>query len=315
MPIDIATELGKRLFIWGVLAMVVVPRQHIDRTYHTIGGNLSHSFRKLLAASVLLNLVRLAAKLYGRVRLLADILGVLQVVSLTFICFLTPYVLQTWMASRINLPGGRPGGSLIGPLYATAFFSVLGLVLCKLVHPNLWGIKRLANVVSGPVVIQTVTMYNSITSVGGLHHSGRGTVMAQTLVVMEYWYIVMQLLCALGHLLESQGLSRVEYSSWDYCLQSFRQIAFVSDWLRVFVHGMFINLLDEMYLTSSSSTPSQQQHRQPQNNYDESEEPTSVIAMWDGAGGNKQKKSDFQTSPLLKRRENTSNNTSFSDLD
>lgn len=255
MPIVIATELGKRLFIWGVLAMVVIPRHHIDRTNLSIGGNLSHSFRKLLGASVVLNLGRLACKLNGHVRWLADILGIFQVVSLSFLCFLTPYVLQTWLVTRINI-GGRPGANLIGPLYGTAILSVLGVILSRLVHPNLWCIKRLGNVVSGPPVLQTMAMYNSLTSVGG-HHHGRGTIMAQTIVVVEYWHIITQLLCALGHALDKHHVGEEEYSQWDYCLKAFREIAFVSDWTRVCIHGIFINLLDEMYLTASTaSTPS-----------------------------------------------------------
>ena len=254
MPIVIATELSKRLFIWGVLAIVVIPRHHIDRTQWSIGGNLSHSFRKLLLASVILNLCRLFAKLNGHVRLLADILGILQVVSLSFLCFLTPYVLQTWMVQRINIPGGKPGSNLIGPLYGAGILSILGVVLCRVVHPNLWCIKRLGNLVSAPPILHTMQMYNSLTSVGGLHHDGRGTISGQTLVIVEYWHVVTQLLCVLGFALDKHHASEEDYSQWDYCLKAFRDIAFVSDWTRVCVHGMFINLLDEMYLTSGTSS-------------------------------------------------------------
>eukprot|EP00797_Seminavis_robusta_P014023 Sro2137_g316070.1 n/a (300) ;mRNA; f:17065-17966 len=238
MAINVAVEIGKRLFIWGVLAMVALPRQHIDRAAWSIGGGLSHSFRKLLAASVALNLCRLLAKLYGHARLLADLLGILQAVSLSFLCFLTPYVLQTWMVSQINI-GGRPGSNLLPALYGNGVLSVLGVVLCRLVHPNLWCIKRLGNIISAPPVLSTMAMYNSVTSVGG-HHRGRGTIMAQTIVVAEYWYIITQSLCFLGLALDKHS-GEDDYSSWDYCLKAFRNIAFVSDWTRVCVHGIFIN--------------------------------------------------------------------------
>ena len=42
------------------------------------------------------------AKLQGNVRWFADILGIIQVVSLSLLCFLTPYVLQTWMANELT---------------------------------------------------------------------------------------------------------------------------------------------------------------------------------------------------------------------
>lgn len=234
--------------------MVAGPRQHIDRTPWSIGGNLSHSFRKLLAASVVLNLFRLATKLYGHARLLADLLGILQAVSLSFLCFLTPYILQSWMVTRINI-GGRPGANLLGALYGNGILSILGVVLCRIVHPNLWCIKRLGNVISAPPILSTLKMYNSVTSIGG-HHNGRGTVMAQTLVVAEYWYVATQLLCFVGLALDRHNGDQDD-TSWDYCLKAFRDIAFVSDWTRVCVHGIFINLLDELYLSSGPATSAQ----------------------------------------------------------
>lgn len=256
MTIVVANELSKRLFIWGVLAIVVLPRHHIDRIPCSIGGQYSHSFRKLLAASVVLNLVRLAAKLQGNVRWFADTMGVIQVVSLSFLCFLTPYVLQTWMVQRINIPGGKPGSNLIGPLYGSGLLSIIGVILCRTVHPNLWCIKRLGNIVGTPSILQTMKMYNSLTSVGGLHHHGRGTITGQTMVIVEYWHLITQLLCVIGFALDRRHTNDADYSQWDNCLKAFRDIAFVSDWTRVCVHGMFINLLDEMYLTSSSSSGS-----------------------------------------------------------
>ena len=199
-------------------------------------------------------MVRLIAKLQGNVRWFADILGIIQVVSLSFLCFLTPFVLQTWMVRRINIPGGKPGSNLIGPLYGSGLLSILGVILCRTVHPNLWFIKRLGNIVSTPSILQTMKMYNSLTSVGG-HHEGRGTITGQTMVIVEYWHLITQLLCVIGFALDKRHTNNDgDNSQWDNCLKAFRDIAFVSDWTRVCVHGMFINLLDEMYLTSTSSS-------------------------------------------------------------
>jgi len=149
-----------------------------------------------LLASVVLNLIRLACKILRLPRLIIDILGIVQIVSLPFLGFLTPYILQTWLAPRINI-GGRPGANLMPPLYLTALLSVSGVFLSRFIHPNLWCLNRLGNVVTGPPVLKTLQMYNSLTSIGG-HHAGRGSILCQTLVVVEWWQMMTQLLCAIG---------------------------------------------------------------------------------------------------------------------
>lgn len=88
----VAEEITKRLFICGVCAIAVIPRQHIDRTRWSIGGgSVSHSFRKLLLAATALNLLRFVCLLVEIPRIISDILGVIQILGLTFLCFVTPY--------------------------------------------------------------------------------------------------------------------------------------------------------------------------------------------------------------------------------
>lgn len=245
-------EVTRRLFILMVCAVAVVPRQHIDASRWTIGGStISHSFRKLLLASAALNLLRLFVKLI-EIRWLSDILGIIQIVSLTFLCFLTPYILQTWLASRINL-GGRPGADLMPFLYSTALFSISGVSLARYVHPNLWFINRLGKVLTGPPVLKTLRTYNSVTTFGG-NHAGRGNILCQTLVIIEWWHMLTQLLCAVGFALLDPTKDAMEYTLFDTALQGFRDIAFASGWTRVLAHAIFINLLEEVYLTTSSST-------------------------------------------------------------
>lgn len=246
-------EITKRLFIWGICAIAVIPRQHIDRTRCSIGGgDISHSFRKILLVSVVLNAIRLICKLLGVTRWFCDALGVIQIVSLSFLCFLTPYILQTWLATRINL-GGRPGANLMLPLYLTALLSVSGVALSRLVHPNLWFLNRLANVVTGPPVLKTLKQFNSVTSIGG-HHAGRGSILCQTLVVVEWWHMITMLLCAIGFALLNTAKPSADYTLWETMLQAFRNFAFTSGWTRVLAHAIFINLLDELYLTSQTTS-------------------------------------------------------------
>ena len=220
-----AVEITKRLFILGICAIAVVPRQHIDHSLCSIGGGpISHSFRKLLLASALLNLFRLFCKLLG-FHWTATILGIVQIISLTFLCFVTPYVLQTWLASRINLGGGRPGADLMTPLYLTAILSISGVALSHTMHPNFWALNRLGNVISGFPVMRTLRTYNSVTSLGG-HHAGRGNILCQTLLVVEIWFMLTQFLCAIGYAFNNNNKPMAEYSAWDSVLQGFQDFAF-----------------------------------------------------------------------------------------
>lgn len=249
----VGEEISKRLFIVGVLLIAVVPRQHIDRRRCSIGGNLSAKFKELLVLLVILNLLRLLASdeiRTSRSQVVSDVLGVTEVVGLSFLCFLSPYLLQTWLQDRINL-GGRPGANLMGPLYLTTGCSVLGVVLSRTVHPNLWCLKKIGNAFSGPPVLRTLRLFNTVTTRGG-HHDGRGTIMSQSLMVVEYWHLVAQILCALGYALDPHK-DLANNTQWDHCLVAFRSISFVSDWLRVCAHAMFINLLDEMFLSSPNT--------------------------------------------------------------
>jgi hypothetical protein len=280
-------QLTKRLFIWGVAAVAVIPRQHIDRSRWTIGGDLSNSFRKLVLVLTLFNLIRLCCSIQGRqwyLRFISDVCGIVEVVGLTFLSFLTSYLLQTWLVGRVELPGGtgsRPGASLMRPLGITCVLSTAGVVLSHSVNSNLWCLKKLANVSSGPPVISTLWLYNSFTCVGG-HHNGRGLVVSQSLVAVEYWHIATQLLCAIGY-----GLNRHremdDYTQWDYILEAFRSISFVSDWTRVLAHAIFMNILDESFLTSAGPAGPEEDYF-PNDENDDVEECVDLVLTPRGGG-------------------------------
>jgi hypothetical protein len=91
----------------------------------------------------------------------SDILGVVEVIGLTFLCFLTPYVLQRGLASYFRI---TPGQDLKLPLYPATLLSFLGVFLSRMVHPNFWALKKIANMVLGPRMIQTLRSYNSFTT-------------------------------------------------------------------------------------------------------------------------------------------------------
>ncbi|KAL3934325.1 MAG: hypothetical protein SGBAC_009935 [Bacillariaceae sp.] len=247
-------EITKRLFMTGIVAVAIVPRQHIDESRCSIGGGtISHSFRKLLLASLVINWMRLFSKI-AKFNTLTITLGMIQILSLTFLCFVTPYILQTWMATRIFI-GKRPGENLMVPLYLAAILATSGMVLAKTVNPIYWGINRLGNVVTGPPVLKTLKMYNSLTNVGS-HHAGRGNILCQTLYVFEVWCMITEFLCAVGYGFGDHSKSKSDYTAWDSMLLGFRGISFFSFFTRVLVHSIFVNLLDELSLTSGSSAAS-----------------------------------------------------------
>lgn len=238
------TEQISHLFlIFGVAAASVIPRQPSDGLgYWSVGGRLSHDFRKLLLATVAINLCRLFLSATGTSQLGSDLLGVVEVTGLTFLCFLTPYVLQRGLSEYLHI---TPGKSLKLPLYAAMILSFLGVTLSRFVHPNCWALKKLANAVSGPPVIEILRSYNMFTT----HRShGRGFVFAQTVMVIEYWHVVLQLGCALAYAL---NWADAPDTLWYRFLKATRSSAFIADWTRVLAHAMFLNQIDEMHHTTS----------------------------------------------------------------
>mmetsp|Transcript_41920 Transcript_41920/g.76644 ORF Transcript_41920/g.76644 Transcript_41920/m.76644 type:complete len:284 (+) Transcript_41920:64-915(+) len=247
-------QLNHRFLVLGVLAAAVIPRQPSDHAgwgWGIIGGRLSHNFRKLLLAIVAVNFCRLflsddpSREESGTYQLGSDLLGVVEVTGLTFLCFLTPYVLQQGLSQFFHI---IPGKSLKFPLYLAALLSFLGVFLSRAVHPNFWALKKLANAVSGPPVIRTLRSYNSFTTA---QSHGRGFVFAQTVAVIEYWHLILQLCCAAAYAFNRDTNGTDEETLLDRTMKAARSIAFAADWTRVLVHAMFLNQLDEMYHTSN----------------------------------------------------------------
>jgi hypothetical protein len=200
---------------------------------------LSHNFRKLLLVIAMVNLCRLLSS--GRShQLVSDVLGILEVTLLTFLCFLTPYVLQVGLSQFFNIV---PGRDLKAPLCASALLSFFGVALSRRVHPNFWALKKLANAASGPPVIRTLKSYNTFTT---SQSHGRGLVLAQTLSVIEYWHLFLQLACAAAYAFNRHETA-AEETMLDRTMAAARSIAFAADWTRVLFHATFLNQLEEMH--------------------------------------------------------------------
>lgn len=241
-------QLNHRFFVLGVLAAAIIPRHEITNQQHDNkcwlstrigGGMLSHNFRKLLLVIAMVNLCRLLSS--GRShQLVSDVLGILEVTLLTFLCFLTPYVLQVGLSQFFNIV---PGRDLKAPLCASALLSFFGVALSRRVHPNFWALKKLANAASGPPVIRTLKSYNTFTT---SQSHGRGLVLAQTLSVIEYWHLFLQLACAAAYAFNRHETA-AEETMLDRTMAAARSIAFAADWTRVLFHATFLNQLEEMH--------------------------------------------------------------------
>lgn len=241
-------QLNHRFFVLGVLAAAIIPRHVISNQQHDNkcwlstrigGGMLSHNFRKLLLVIAMVNLCRLLSS--GRShQLVSDVLGILEVTLLTFLCFLTPYVLQVGLSQFFNIV---PGSDLKAPLCASALLSFFGVALSRRVHPNFWALKKLANAASGPPVIRTLKSYNTFTT---SQSHGRGLVLAQTLSVIEHWHLFLQLACAAAYAFNRHETA-AEETMLDRTMAAARSIAFAADWTRVLFHATFLNQLEEMH--------------------------------------------------------------------
>jgi hypothetical protein len=239
-----ASQIAKRFLILGVTLISVYPRMPFDRKC-SIGGKLSRNFRLLLLGIVAINFSRLFLsgneEYSPEFGLFSDFLGVIEVTGLTFLCYLTPYVLETTLSSYINL---RPGAAFYGPLATSAFLSFMGLVLSRTVDPKWYSLKKLAQAVSGPPVIASVTRFNKVTTA---QSHGNGFMMGQATLSVEYWHCAGQILCFLGYALDRKHASGADDTWYDILLEAARSIAFLADWTRVLLHALFLNGIDEMH--------------------------------------------------------------------
>jgi hypothetical protein len=231
-------QIAKRFLIVGVAIAAVRPRMPFDKPF-SVGGRLSNGFRKLLLGIVAVNFSRLFLSGEGELGLFSDLLGVVEVTGLTVLCFLTPYILETKLTNFIHV---RPGRSFYVPLTAAAVLSFLGVVLSRTIHPNLWCLKKLANAVSGPPVIMILRQFNLVTTARA---HGNGFMVGQATLSIEYWYLWLQIACAIGYGLD-RHVAEEDANGWDDFLQAARSVAFMGDWTRVLMHALFLNGIDEM---------------------------------------------------------------------
>ena len=142
-----------------------------------------------------------------------------------------------------------------------------------------------------------------MTTRGG-NHEGRGTILSQSLMVVEYWYVVIQLLGVIGFAINRGGRQQQQQNSqFDELWRAFREASFIIDWTRILAHAIFMNQLDEMYLTSSSTNSTSSRSSNTSHNNSTESMPSSSRGIEDDASATVQvEEIDTQMVPLVRRK-------------
>ena len=254
--------LSGQLFMLGVAILAIAPRLPFDDTSRvSLGGQLSYPFRRALLSLIAIGVFRtLSCHLHhpeSKVLALTDVvLGTIQVLGQTFLCLTTAYILQFQMQNFVNIEGGRPGRSLMPTFIFVLLSTVTGSFLSLSVHPNWWCLESLAEAASCFPVLRTINTYASVTT--GQNH-GRGSVLLQTLKLTEYWYLSLALLNFFAEAIDTLhgDVSKLEEDQWfalRVLLEATRsnQDNGIDDYVRLLVHAIFLNSLDELQHFSRS---------------------------------------------------------------
>jgi len=245
--------LSGQIFMLGVTLLTVSPRLPFDKAV-SIGGKLSFPFRRALIWLMALGIVRtLSCHLHhpdSSVLAASDaVLGTIQVVGQVFLCLTTAYILQSQMSSVINIEGGAPGRSLIPFLVWILLLSVISVLFSAKLHPNWCCLESLAEAASCIPVLKTLKTYASLTNpAGSRREGGRGPVLMQTLVTIEYWYMTTALV---SFVVQATGVTNNDLetaSAMQMILEAIRknQDNGVDDWTRLLLHAVFLNTMDEL---------------------------------------------------------------------
>ena len=247
----ITTVIDRKLFFLLVGACVILPRMPFDDKY-SIGGDLSRGFRTLLMAILVLNLSReILHDVLHETQLYYLMLGT-EATLISFLSLLTPYLLRGWMSDRINFPGARLAGrGLNGWIYGVAFVNLLGVTGRVFLHSNdLWVFKKIGDMLTFFPVVQTLTLYNSITSAAA-RYPGRGIILSQMVLIGEYYCVLSHGADVVTKLASLVGLKSLFYNKEIY--KAIYHNNGYAAFFRILCHGILLNVLDENSVVQQTS--------------------------------------------------------------
>lgn len=281
--------ISGQLFSLGIAAIAVIPRMPFEGSNNnygsssnscmagrSIGGRLSNPFRKVMLFLVAIGLVRVVGcHLHltpdSTTLLVTDtVLGTIHVVGQSFLCLTTAYILQKQLAQYINIPGGRPGKSLVPFLGIIFVLAALGSIATTFFQRhNSWCLVNLAEAISCYPVLQTLQMYTSVTAASSAAGSNsmnhrhndifRGPILTQMLTVTEIWYFIASALSFVAEAFKTSNGTDEErvvgatlYILFQAAVGQHHDTG-VSDWTRLLMHSVFLNSIDELQHMSPPS--------------------------------------------------------------
>jgi hypothetical protein len=251
---------AKEIVAIALTVLAVSPRLPDDRPF-TLGGKLTNRFRLLVVILLILHLARsTVGEFANQLRGFQILLGVLETVGSSFGVLYTPYILQVWLSSRINV--GRPGDNLKSWWYAITAISVLGGILADTLSYHFWALKKVANAISVYPVWKTLQTYNSVTMLGG-PYPGRGSVLSQLVTYCELYVLLANLADICQALVFIMGWkddkNEREDSEVAFLVAVCHSSGFAA-WIRLLCHSILLNVLDEQRFvqdhTNSTYSPS-----------------------------------------------------------
>jgi hypothetical protein len=239
------SQVSMMLFHIGVALVAIVPRLPNDPPFpFSIGGNLSFHFRRVLLGLTMSITIRTLFFEKSSVDVIRYPLQTLESFLRSFLCLLTPYLMQCQLQNRINI--SQPGRDLMLWVYVVVAFNVLGCIMVEATGDvRYWCIKKFGDALSFPPVYKTLKLYGSTITPGG-RYPRRGDMMFQTLYMVEWLTVVAALLSVVGYVYVKDPRPIFE---------GFRQVSGYAIMTRVLCHAMLMNSKDEAeYLHKFTTT-------------------------------------------------------------
>lgn len=267
--IPTAFDLVQRVFALFVTALAVMPRVPLDKPC-TVGGRLSSSFRRLLLVITALYILR---KFLRLPRLCLLLLFAVESILFSFLSLLTPYLLRVFLANQINFPGRHlPGKGLSQWMHAViALSGVATLCLMFFSNENFWALKKIADGLTFFPVVETLNLYNSVTT-ASTNYPGRGSVLSQVVLVGEYFFVASVVLDVILKI-----LNIADVLDWKDSGKFAKMNQHYAMYGRILCHSILLNTIDE---SSCFVQPTQSngEEGQPTQSNDE-EEHASLIEI------------------------------------